>query len=211
MDVVVEEPLIVGEAIGEDGHGFLEGRIVGGIESDGSDLLLDILEELEAELARCHSIAINVDSRHGEHQDRSGGAVVDLADVGCGRRGGLLDHLGEDGIIVDIALVVPDGLADIDLALGCHLAGFGIVGEYHLLAAKVELVVGVGVSVVRTEVLVAGEGDGAAFERALDPCLGQIVAESLEIDIVAVEADVHIARDGFAEIVHGADGPFVSL
>ena len=70
---------------------------------------------------------------------------------------------------------------------------------------------GIVVGVVGTEVLATGEGDLVAFERTLKPGFGQVVAEALHVAVVAVEADVDVARNRFAEVVHGADGPFVGL
>ena len=195
VHIVVGDFFADSEAVREDRHCFGEAGVVSWVEGDIGDLLLDVLEELEEELGRSHCVALGIDGGHGEHNHGTGSGVVDLADVRRSGCSSLLDDLGNDGIVIYVTLVLANSLTNVDFALGSHLAGFGIVGEDHILGTEVEFVVGIVVGVVGTEVLATGEGDLVAFERTLKPGFGQVVAEALHIAVVAVEADVDVARN----------------
>ena len=161
--VVIEDVFVVGKSIGEYGHRLLESRVVSRVEGDSRNLLLYILQPLEANLRRCHRIAFGIYSRNGELNGRTGGCRINLSNVGYGRCASLLYYLSDNWVVINIAFVGSYGLSYENFARTSHLASLGIVVQRKAILHQVELVVCVGISIVGTKILIALKGDGLAI------------------------------------------------
>ena len=79
--------------------------------------------------------------------------------------------------------------------VGGELSGCLVVVHNNILNATFSVTNEVHIILIidSTEELASLEGHGAAILHTLHPTLGQIIAETLNIDIVAVEANLHVS------------------
>ena len=97
------------------------------------------------------------------------------------------------------------------LALCRHLASLSIVCEGDAIGQEEEVVGIHRTAIVIAEVLVSGEEDGRAVLRTLNPRLGQIGAEALQVHIIAVETNIQVTGNRVTVVGQSVDGPFCGL
>ena len=149
---------------------------------------LHIGKDLVRELRRYEGLAIDVDIGNIKGDVVAIATVIQASDLRIGRHHSLIDGLSQHGIeTVEVIIAVAQN--GVHFALGTVALVFGIVSEDSLF---VEVVVHIGIV---TKVL-HGERNSVAVLRTLDQSIGQIGAEALEIDIVAIDSNAGHATFG---------------
>ena len=187
---------VVGVEVGDDGEVFGRILIAAGLQGDGACLVVLHREELVAELAGKDGIAVDVLERDVHLQHVAVAAVeLEAQNLGCSGDGGHIGGTGDDNVghhvgrlVVGLTLKLIGAGRGITLGSG-EGVGLGVVGHggtvehnLHVDAPSVE---------VAQEVL--REGDRAVvIHRALDPSVGDPLAQALNVDIVAVKAHHHV-------------------